>query len=181
MVQVLSTKFTYNYDFLTTSVAYLNRYPNPYAKHVLSSDTIDTYVDSQGRLHTTRLVVKIGLLPDFIMPYLGSKVQSWVIEKSIIDPKLQKLLAYSANLDHHRFVKVEELLTYRCMDNQTNLECNVKFLSNFFGFKKRIEAWTKEKFHKNLPNLTQGFMYVIGKFSGLSGNLFVAQNNDQII
>lgn len=181
-MQLLSTNFTYNFDFLTTSVAYLNRYPNPYAKHVLSSDTIDSHVDSSGRLHTTRLVVKIGLLPEFIMPFLGRSVQSWVIEKSIIDPKEQKVYAYSANLDHHRFVKVEELLIYSCSGKQTNLECNVKFLSNFFGFKKRIEAWTKEKFHRNLPNLSKGFMYVIGKVGRLSGEKFsVHGHNDQII
>lgn len=168
MVQVLSTNFTYNYDFFATSVAYLNRYPNPFAKHVLSSDTIDSFVDSQGRLHTTRLVVKMGLLPEFIMPYMGRSVKSWIIERSIIDPQLQKLIAYSANLDHHRFVKVEEFLTYRCSKEQTNLECNVKFLSNFFGFKRRIEEWTKEKFSNNLPNLTRGFMYVIRQVGDLT-------------
>lgn len=177
MVQVLTTNFTYNYDFRTTSVAYLNRYPNPFAKHVLSSDTIDSHVDQQGRLHTTRLVVKMGLLPDFIMPFMGRSVQSWIIEKSIIDPKQQKVIAYSSNLDHHRFVKIEELLTYRCSGGQTNLECNVRFLSNFFGFKKRIEAWTKEKFSNNLLNLTKGFMYVISRVSGLAGR----SHREQII
>lgn len=171
MVQVLSTNFTYNYDFPTTSAAYLNRYPNPFAKHVLSSDTLNTHVDLGGRLHTTRLVVKTGLLPDFIKPFLGRSVQSWIIERSIIDPKLQTLQAYSSNLDHHRIVKIEELLTYRCSRNQTRLECNVRFLSNLFGFKRRIEAWTKEKFSKNLPNLIQGFMYVIEKVSRLGSRL----------
>lgn len=168
MVQLLKTNFTYNYDFYTTSVAYLNRYPNPYAKHVLSSDTLDSFVDDEGRLHTTRLVVKTGLLPEFIMPYLGSSVQSWVIEKSVIDPKRQEVSAYSANVDHHRFVKVEEFLKYSCKGNMTRLECNVRFLSKFFGFKKRIENWTKEKFSKNLHNLTEGFMYVISRVGGLS-------------
>lgn len=164
MVQILSSSYSYNSDFYTTSVAYLNRYPNPYAKHVLSSDTLDTAIDDHGRLHTTRLVVKTGLLPDFIKPMLGHKLDTWVIEKSIIDPKTQTVQAYSSNVDHRRFIKVEEFLTYRTEGSVTKLEVNVKFSSTFFGFKKRIEQWSRDRFHLNMNDSRKGLVYVMKRF-----------------
>lgn len=161
MVQLVKYKQTFDYDFFTTSAAYLNRYPNPFAPHVLSSDTLECYVDEKGRLRTTRLVVKRGALPEFIRPFLGTSLVLWVIEKSIIDPAAKTVLAYSANVDHRKVVKVEEFLTYDCSSGGTQLEVNVRFSLNFFGLKSRIEEWSKDKFTKNLANLRQGFMYVI--------------------
>lgn len=164
MVQVLSTFLTYNFDFATASTAYLNRYPNPFAKHVLSSDTIESYVDELGRLRTTRLVVKTGLLPDFIKPFLGHRLDSWILEKSVIDPKEKVVLTYSANVDHRRFVKVEEYVTYDSREGNTKLHLQVRFSSNFVGFKKRIEQWSRDRFSLNMSNSRDGFMYVINKF-----------------
>lgn len=166
MVQILSASLAYNIDFATASTAYLNRYPNPYAKHVLSSDTIELYVDDLGRLRTTRLVVKTGALPDFIKPFLGNRLNSWVLEKSIIDPKGKMVYSYSANVDHRRFVKVEEYVTYDSSEALTNLHVQVKFSSNFVGFKQRIEQWSRDKFHLNLHNSRDGFLYVMNKFKG---------------
>ncbi|KAM9914962.1 hypothetical protein OXX69_000152 [Metschnikowia pulcherrima] len=164
MVQIFKSSQFYDFDFKNTSVAYLNRYPNPYAKHVLSSDTIECYVDSEGRLNTTRLVVKKGSLPDFIKPFLGQSLESWVIEKSIIDRNSQKVLAYSANVDHRRFIKIQEFLTYDCSSGSTNLQVNVRFSSNFFGLKRKIEQWSRDKFTNNLSNHREGFIYVMNKF-----------------
>ncbi|GEQ68117.1 hypothetical protein JCM33374_g1784 [Metschnikowia sp. JCM 33374] len=163
MVQIFNSSQFFDFDFRTTSVAYLNRYPNPYAKHVLSSDTLECYVDTQGRLHTTRLVVKKGSLPDFIKPFLGQSLESWVIEKSIIDVSQQKVLAYSANVDHRRFVKVQEFLTYDCSGGSTNLKVNVRFSSNFFGLKRKIEQWSRDRFTRNLSDHRDGFMYVMNR------------------
>lgn len=168
MVQLFSLLQFYDYDFLTTSLAYLNRYPNPYAPHVLSSDTLESYVDSEGRLRTTRLVVKRGALPDFIKPFLGKNLDSWVIEKLIIDPTTEKIYAYSANVDHRRFIKVQEFLTYECCGGLTNLQLRVRFLSNFYGLKERIEQWSRDKFSHNMLNLRLGFVYAINKLKGRS-------------
>ncbi|OBA16952.1 MSF1-domain-containing protein [Metschnikowia bicuspidata var. bicuspidata NRRL YB-4993] len=169
MVQIFKSSLIFDFDFKTTSVAYLNRYPNPYAQHVLSSDTLECFVDSEGRLNTTRLVVKKGLLPEFVKPFMGNKsLELWVIEKSIIDRNLKKVLAYSANVDHRRFVKVEEFLAYNCSLGLTNLKVNVRFSSNFFGLKRKIEQWSRDRFTRNLLDHRNGFMYVINKLKQAS-------------
>lgn len=142
----------------------MNKYPNPFAKHVRSSDTLEQFVDRQGKLRTTKLVVKTGSLPLFIKPFLGSSLDSWIIEKLVIDPKLGIMLAYSANVDHRKFIKVEEYLHYTSEGTRTHIESKVKFLSNFAGMKEKIEQWSQNRFQSNMRNSQEGLKYVMNKF-----------------
>lgn len=164
MVQILASSNTYNFDFYTASFAYLNKFPNPYAKHVLSSDTIECYVDSDGRLRLTRLIVKRGMLPHFVKPFLGSSVDLWILEKLIIDPKTQNMQIYSANVDHRKVVKVEEYLMYSSKRSTTLIEGKIKISSNFIGLRKKIEEWSRNKLHSQMGNSTEALMYVTNKF-----------------
>ncbi|KAI3406946.2 hypothetical protein KGF56_000239 [Candida oxycetoniae] len=166
MVLFFETKQDFNFDFETTSLAYLNRYPNPYAKHVLSADTLDYQIDSHGQLCTTRLIVKTGRLPKFIRPFLGvSNVNSWILEKLVINPKTNTLHSYTSNIDHRRFIKVEEYLKYKGdpVSGSTTLEAKVKFSSNFFGLKSKIEEWSHSRFSTNIQNSRDGLHYVMTK------------------
>jgi hypothetical protein len=70
-------------------LAYFRRYPNPFARHVLSVDVLSRHLDSYGRLHTTRLILKRGILPKWAarwLPVKGEGMDAWVLETSIIDP-----------------------------------------------------------------------------------------------
>lgn len=171
MVQVFKTHHTYDHDFTTVSLAYLNRYPNPYAKHVLSIDTLDNHVDEHGNLIITKLMVKTGRLPSFIKPFLGPNLNSWILEKTVINPKTSKLMTYSANIDHRKFIKVEEYIYYSKIDEKsTNVSSKVMFSSNFYGFKQRIEDWSKQKFTSNLGKSRDGLDYVVKELQKLKLN-----------
>lgn len=245
MVQFFESNHAYQHDFKTVSMAYLNRYPNPYAKHVLSSDVLESYIDSDGCLRQTRLVVKTGRLPNFIKPFLGDNLNSWIIEKIIVNPKTQRLNSYTSNIDHHKFIRVEEYLTFsgnqspedqaanvistsapsspaeisseeycdlkachnkasyttnfggrlfsnlkkpftyfsRSKTNNTTVVATggepelpvvsngivttvhgkVKFSSNLFGFKQRIEQWSHKRFSSNMSNSREGLKYVMNR------------------
>ena len=128
------------FSTLFPALAYLNRYPNPYAKHVLSSDTLLQEIDKDGKLRLTRVAVKTGRLPNFIKPFLGTLLDSWIVEKIIIDPKNLVMKTYNSNIDHQKFIRVEEYLHYTATSaNTTKVGGKVKFSSNFIGFKKKIE------------------------------------------
>mmetsp|Transcript_3495 Transcript_3495/g.3402 ORF Transcript_3495/g.3402 Transcript_3495/m.3402 type:complete len:178 (-) Transcript_3495:130-663(-) len=166
MVQVFENAHVFNHDFHTVSLAYLNRYPNPYAKHVLSIDTLERYVDSNGCLRTTKVIVKTGRLPKFIKPFLGTHLDSWIIEKTIINPKTNKMLSYTSNVDHRKFIRVEEYLKYSADSPfSTLVESKVRFSSNLFGFKQKIEEWSRNKFSSNLANSREGLKYVVDKLN----------------
>lgn len=162
MVQFFESENEYNHDFATASLAYLNRYPNPYAKHVLSSDTLLQEVDKDGNLRLTRVAVKTGRLPNFIKPFLGTLLDSWIVEKIIIDPKNLVMKTYNSNIDHQKFIRVEEYLHYTATSaNTTKVGGKVKFSSNFIGFKKKIEDWSKKRFTANMGNTRMGLAHVM--------------------
>lgn len=167
MVLHFESVHTFDHDFATATTAYYNRYPNPYTKHVQSMDMLDCHVDSHGCLWTTRMMKKTGRLPKFIKPLLGNSLSSWVIEKSVINPETQTMWSYTANLDHRRFIKVEEYVKYRVVDgdnDKTTVKSKVIFSSNLFGLKQRVEQWSHNKFTQNIKNSRAGMMYVMNSF-----------------
>ena len=75
-------------------MAFFLRYPNPFARHVLSVDVLDRHVDpSSGQIRTTRLILKRGIMPKWAtswMPVAGASggrgLDAWVLEESVVDP-----------------------------------------------------------------------------------------------
>lgn len=170
MVLFYKNSHTYHHNFETVTLAYFNRYPNPYSAHVKSTDTIDVFIDSDGKLHQVKLIKKSGRLPQFIKPFLGKITTSWIIENTIVDPKTKEMVTYNCNLDHRKIIRVEEYNTYRFdfEKNFTNSYVTVKFSSGFkskFGFnlgiKDRIENWSKNKFSDNLIKSREGLKIVM--------------------
>ena len=75
-------------------MAYYVRYPNPFARHVLSVDVVDRWIDANtGKLHTKRLILKRGIMPKWATKWLpatnmsgGRGMDAWILEESVVDP-----------------------------------------------------------------------------------------------
>ncbi|KAK9378983.1 PRELI-like family-domain-containing protein [Kockiozyma suomiensis] len=182
MVKFYKSFYTHNHDFNTFSVAYFLRYPNPYATHVISVDTLERYVDDQGRLHTKRLVVKRGKLPQWCKALLStSKLnisESMILETSIIDPRSELILSESKNIDFTKVMRVVETATYKGdlgADGKKVVRANttVSFLSSF-GFdsmKERMELWGQRKMGENLSRSQKGMGYVMDRLREQGGKI----------
>lgn len=78
----------------TPLLAFFLRYPNPFARHVLSVDVLERTVDPKtGQIRTLRLILKRGLVPQWASKWLptaassgGRGLDAWVLEESIVDP-----------------------------------------------------------------------------------------------
>ena len=74
--------------------AYFIRYPNPFARHVLTVDVLDRYINpTTGQIHTKRLILKRGILPKWASKWLpsanmsgGRGLDAWIMEESVVDP-----------------------------------------------------------------------------------------------
>lgn len=170
MVLYFHNAHVFPHDFATVTLAYFNRYPNPYSAHVKSTDTVSKHIDDQGRLHQTKVVMKSGRLPNWVKPFLGKITTSWIVERSIVDPAAQTMKTYCCNLDHTKIIRVEEFneYTYDPKTNTTNSKVTVRFSSGltqrFAGsIRNKIEIWSKDKFRDNLHNSRIGFMLVMDK------------------
>lgn len=113
--------FTYDYSFPAVSLAYFLRYPNPYSRHVLTTDVIDRYVDpATQRLHTIRLHLKKSKVPSGILKLLpkgmggsDSSGQSYILETTVVDPNEGWMETESRNMEWTGILSVVEKQRYQ--------------------------------------------------------------------
>jgi 4-amino-4-deoxychorismate lyase len=127
MVKFYSQSHTYDYPFATVSLAYLLRYPNPYSRHVLSTDVLERIYDPETQqLSTTRLLLKRSRLPSAVLKllprgFLGANTsgdsQSYILERSVISIKDGWMRTESRNLDLRTVLDVIERQTYLRRDD----------------------------------------------------------------
>ena len=122
MVKFCESNYAYEYSFPAVTLAYFLRYPNPYAHHVLSTDTISRSIDSNGRLHTLRIHRKSSRLPPAVLKLLpksvlgnvrGGTSESYILETSTIDVKEGWMRTESKNLDWTGVLSVVERQEYQ--------------------------------------------------------------------
>ncbi|RAK71410.1 uncharacterized protein BO72DRAFT_481750 [Aspergillus fijiensis CBS 313.89] len=112
---------TYDYSFPAVSLAYFLRYPNPYSRHVLTTDVIDRYVDPDTkRLHTIRLHLKKSKVPSGILKLLpkgmggsDSSGQSYILETTIVDVNEGWMRTESRNMEWTGILSVVEKQFYQ--------------------------------------------------------------------
>lgn len=168
MVLYMKNKHTFQHDFETVTLAYFNRYPNPYSKHVKSIDTVEKYIDLEGKLHQTKLIRKCGHLPNWVRPFLGTISSSWIVEKTVVDPICRTMQTYNCNLDYTKLLTVEESTFYKYDFEKgvTHSTATVSFRSRFKRFgalnlKDKIEDWSKTRFTEHSQGSRMGLKIVM--------------------
>ncbi|RMZ84153.1 hypothetical protein DV738_g557, partial [Chaetothyriales sp. CBS 135597] len=119
-MKIYESSYDYSYAFPTVTLAYFLRYPNPYSKHVLSTDVISRHVDPEtSRLHTTRLLLKKSKVPSGILKLIPrglagpeGKSQSFILEKSVVDLKEGWMETESRNMEWTGILSVVEKQVY---------------------------------------------------------------------
>ncbi|KAL2268646.1 hypothetical protein VTJ83DRAFT_3492 [Remersonia thermophila] len=148
MVLTHTTNHTYSHPFPTVTLAFFLRYCspqlNPFASHVLSTDTISSHVDpTTGRLHTTRIHLKKSRLPPAVMKLLpatltggNSDKASYILETSVVDMREGWMSTESRNLNYVGVLSVVERQLYTLPKNRpaaaadsTDVETKVVFRS----------------------------------------------------
>ncbi|KAK4179814.1 PRELI-like family-domain-containing protein [Triangularia setosa] len=174
MVLTHTTNHTYAHPFPAVSLAFFLRYCspqlNPFASHVLSTDTIDSHIDpSTGRLHTTRIHLKKSRMPPAVMKLLpttltgGTASQaSYILETSVVDMREGWMSTESRNLNFVGVLSVVERQMYSIPKTRTldNTEVETKVV-----FRSRLGEKLRDKLsHQNLSATAQegGFFARLG-------------------
>lgn len=117
---------TYAHPFPAVTLAFFLRYSsptiNPFASHVLSTDTISSDVDpSTGRLHMTRIHLKKSRMPSAIFKLLPTSITgggnaaekaSYILETSVVDMREGWMRTESRNLNFTGVLSVVEQQHY---------------------------------------------------------------------
>lgn len=146
------------------------KYPNPFSSHVLAADVLSRHIDPQTQcLHTTRLILKTGSMPTWVLALLKSQ-EAFVIEESIVDPSNCFMQTKTRNLTHQRLLAVEEIQTYTKNpedENWTLADCRATVKSNFgakwAGLGAKIEGVGVRRFKEHLQKSKQAMSWILEK------------------
>ncbi|KAI9296381.1 MSF1-domain-containing protein [Neoconidiobolus thromboides FSU 785] len=164
MVKIYQHTHDYDYSWPIVSFAFWLRYPNPFASHVLGSDVIDRYIDNEGILHTTRIILKKGKLPKWGENLIKTP-EAYIIEETTVDPKNQILVSKTKNLNHARVMKVEETQTFKVSSKNkewTSVKTEARIISRIgWGITSAVERFGINKFEKNTVKARMGMSYIL--------------------
>lgn len=107
----LEIRHIFSRPWLCVCRAYLAKYPHPLLSHVESLDTLERYVDSEGRLITTRVLTSSFLRFSSIVGF----------EQSVIDLAKQTIYLCSNNITHQSFALTTEVCNYSVGENDTTV------------------------------------------------------------
>ncbi|KAL2126051.1 hypothetical protein VTI74DRAFT_1860 [Chaetomium olivicolor] len=156
MVLTHTTNHTYSHPFPTVTLAFFLRYCspqlNPFASHVLSTDTISSHVDpATGRLHTTRIHLKKSRLPPAVMKLLPSTLTggtsdkaSYILETSVVDMREGWMATESRNLNFVGVLSVVERQMY-CVPRAPMAPADTTDVETKVVFRSRLGERIRDK------------------------------------
>ncbi|XP_065888637.1 PRELI domain-containing protein 1, mitochondrial-like [Dysidea avara] len=158
---------TFKSPWYRVASALWQRYPNPFSNHVLSEDTIERTVDSNGVLRSKKIMIKRGSkLPNWAKMIAPVLSQAGIIEESIVDPTTQQFITYTRNFTAKKYLVVEEKCTYMAsLENSNWTQCikQVWFKSSLMGVSRAIELYTSDRYKRNASKAEKGLQFVLTK------------------
>ncbi|XP_032427054.1 PRELI domain containing protein 3B isoform X1 [Xiphophorus hellerii] len=113
-MKIWASEHIFNHPWETVTKAAMQKYPNPMNPSVFGVDVLDRNVDSDGRLHSTRLLSTEWGLPAIAKSIIGvTRTCTYVQEHSVVDPKQKTFELQSTNISFTNLVSVDEKLTYK--------------------------------------------------------------------
>ncbi|XP_076652103.1 protein preli-like isoform X2 [Halictus rubicundus] len=160
------------YSWFTVCRGFFERYPNPYASHVLSEDTVHREI-KDGKFLSKRIFSKTATtsLPDWLRKIV-KKPQVLILEEAIIDLCAKRLMSLTRNLDHKKLVVASETTEYIPSyydPNKTMMMRRTTIRSPLNGLTGRmIERVCHVGAIRNAKKALQGFLHVLAQDNGRS-------------
>lgn len=166
MVRYYETKHIHPFAWDQVALYIFRRYPNPFATHVLSEDTLHRELLHGGRtLYTRRFLTKTNKLPSWGEKFLVN-VKRYVplVEESVVDLENKVITTYTRNVGLSRFMSAVERVEYVANpDNpsETIAKKEAWVESSLYGLRSAVKSFGIERFKKNCHRATEGFNHVL--------------------
>lgn len=175
MAKYFNTEHIHPYSWDQVAEAIFQRYPNPFARHVLSEDTVHRELIDGTTLYSRRFLTKTNKVPSWGEKWLSGFVKRVpLLEESFIDTHNKTITLYTRSIGLSTFMTAIEKVVYRsCPDNpgHTVAVKQAWVESNFYGLRSAIKNFGIERFKKNCVKATEGFNYVLEKFHSQHNSL----------
>jgi len=169
------TEHIHPYSFDQVAHAIFQRYPNPFASHVLSEDTVYREIINGTTLYTRRFLTKTNKIPKWGERWLsGFRRSVPLLEESYVDTKDRTITTYTRNVGMSNFMTAIEKVVYKaCPDNPDHTVAlkQAWVESNFYGLRSAIKNFGIERFKVNCVRATDGFNHVLERFQQQQNSL----------
>jgi len=144
-MKIFSETHSYNYSWSNITLALFEKYPNPLAKHVKSTDILSRFIDSNGILHTRRLVFKESEspLPSWLFAMVKCK-GGFCVEDSWVDGQGSQMKILTNNLTLKNIFEAKEVQTITMGEGEGCSVIRTDYITHYKGktfFASRIEQF----------------------------------------
>jgi len=168
MAKYYHTEHIHPFSFDQVAQAIFQRYPNPFASHVLSEDTVYREIINGTTLYTRRFLTKTNKIPKWGERWLsGFRRTVPLLEESFVDTKNMTITTYTRNVGLSNFMSATEKVVYKACPEDPNHTVALKQAwveSNFYGLRSAIKNFGIERFKVNCVKATEGFNFVLERF-----------------
>jgi len=175
MAKYFNTEHIHPYTFDQVAHAIFQRYPNPFASHVLSEDTVYREVINGTTLYPRRFLTKTNKVPKWGERWLsGFRRSVPLLEESFVDNDKKTITIYTRNVGFSNFMTAIEKVVYKASPSNPNHTVAFKQAwveSNFYGLRSAIKNFGIERFKNNCVKATDGFNYVLEQFQTRQNSL----------
>uniref|UniRef100_A0A8D0CTU6 PRELI domain containing 3B n=1 Tax=Sander lucioperca TaxID=283035 RepID=A0A8D0CTU6_SANLU len=142
----------------TVTKAAMQKYPNPMNPGVFGVDVLDRSVDTEGRLHSTRLLSTEWGLPSMAKSIIGvTRTCTYVQEHSVVDPKEKSFELKSTNVssvDRETVLTQEALISVKGISLSSYLEgLMAKTISVNAGKGREAMEWVIRRLNTEIEEL----------------------------
>lgn len=160
-----NTEHVHPYSYDQVAQAIFQRYPNPFASHVLSEDTVYREIINGTTLYSRRFLTKTNKIPKWGERWLsGFRRSVPLLEESYVDSEQKTITIYTRNVGYSNFMTSIEKVVYKacpCNPNHTVALKQAWVESNFYGLRSAIKNFGIERFKNNCVKATDGFNHVL--------------------
>ncbi|WVF68850.1 hypothetical protein IAT40_003623 [Kwoniella sp. CBS 6097] len=178
-MKVFENEILFNYSPAQTIAALHRKYPNPFATHVYSVDTVERTIDPEsGILRSERLIGVQQGAPKWITKLFHLPPTAYVREVVFVDPSDTSATCMSVNLSLAQYVSCLELIRYfptttasssasetpDFADSPTTTFSQRAMLTSGFPTKyiaRKVEQASYDRFKANAGVGKQGFEWVL--------------------
>ncbi|XP_063315702.1 PRELI domain containing protein 3B [Pelobates fuscus] len=113
-MKIWTSEHVFDHPWQTVTTAAMQKYPNPMNPSVVGVDVLDRSVDSNGKLHSHRLLSTEWGMPALVKSIIGaSRSKTYIEEHSVVDPVAKTMELKSSNITFTNMVSVDERLVYK--------------------------------------------------------------------
>lgn len=128
---------------------------------MLSEDTIERYIDKDGKLVTKRLICKKGSVPRWASRLIKSKL-GYVIEESVVDPINRTFLTRKRNIEWQSVVSIKEEVVYRpSNENLNNTVVERRAIIDSRVFVGALQSYGIKLFKENWIKSSKGYQSIL--------------------